>query len=54
VASTVDYLKTTLGEEAWTQGMNPALPDNEVFDNPYQYTEFKSESTRTARGDLFG
>jgi cytosine/adenosine deaminase-related metal-dependent hydrolase len=54
VESTVDYLKTTLGEEAWTQGMNPALPDNEVFDNPYQYTEFKSESTRTARGDLFG
>jgi cytosine/adenosine deaminase-related metal-dependent hydrolase len=54
VASTVDYLKATLGEEAWTQGMNPALPDNEVLDNPYQYTEFKSESTRAARGDLFG
>jgi len=54
VASTVDYLQTTLGEEAWTQGMNPALPDDEVFDNPYQYTEFKSESTRAARGDLFG
>jgi cytosine/adenosine deaminase-related metal-dependent hydrolase len=53
VASTVDYLRATLGEEAWVQGMNPALPDNEVFDNPYQYTEFKSESTRAARGDLF-
>jgi cytosine/adenosine deaminase-related metal-dependent hydrolase len=54
VASTVDYLQATLGEEAWTQGMNPELPADEVFDNPYQYTEFKSESTRAARGDLFG
>jgi 5-methylthioadenosine/S-adenosylhomocysteine deaminase len=25
-----------------------------VLDNPYQYTEYKSESTHGARGSLFG
>ena len=34
--------------------MNPDLPTTEVLDNPYQYTEFKSDSTHGARGSLFG
>ena len=35
--------------------MNPDLPPSgEVLDNPYQYTEFKSESTHGARSSLFG
>jgi 5-methylthioadenosine/S-adenosylhomocysteine deaminase len=35
--------------------MNPDLPaDDEVLDNPYQYTEYKSDSTRGARGSVFG
>jgi hypothetical protein len=25
-----------------------------VLDNPYQYTEYKSESTHGARGSMFG
>ena len=54
VESTVDYLRSTLGEEAWAQGMNPDLPHDEVLDNPYQYTEYKSESTHGARGSVFG
>ena len=28
--------------------------DDEVLDNPYQYTDYKSESTHTARGSMFG
>ena len=52
--ATVDYLRSALGEEAWAAGMNPDLPTTEVLDNPYQYTEFKSDSTRGARGSLFG
>ena len=43
-----------MGDEAWTGGMNPDLPHDEVLDNPYQYTEYKSESTREARGSMFG
>jgi cytosine/adenosine deaminase-related metal-dependent hydrolase len=54
VEATVEHLRSSMGEEAWLAGMNPALPDQEVLDNPYQYTEYKSESTREARGSLFG
>jgi cytosine/adenosine deaminase-related metal-dependent hydrolase len=55
VEATVDHLRSALGEEAWAQGMNPEMPsDDEVLDNPYQYTEYKSDSTHGARGTVFG
>jgi cytosine/adenosine deaminase-related metal-dependent hydrolase len=54
VEATVDYLRSALGDEVWKAGMNPDLPKDEMFDNPYQYTEYKSESTREARGTIFG
>jgi hypothetical protein len=54
VEATVGYLRSELGEQAWAAGMNPDLPTSEVLDNPYQYTEYKSESTHGARGSLFG
>jgi len=54
VEATVGYLRGALGDEAWNAGMNPDLPKDEMFDNPYQYTEYKSESTREARGTIFG
>jgi 5-methylthioadenosine/S-adenosylhomocysteine deaminase len=55
VERTVDYLRGAMGEEAWMGGMNPDLPsDDDVLDNPYQYTDYKSESTRGARGTVFG
>ena len=53
---TVEYLVGEMGEEAWVAGMNPALPegaDDKVLDNPYQYTEFRTDTTR-ARGTVFG
>ncbi|NUR09293.1 MAG: amidohydrolase family protein [Nocardioidaceae bacterium] len=54
VEATVEHLMTSLGDEAWKNGMYPDLPTDEVLDNPYQYTEYKSESTRSARGSMFG
>ncbi|MGY1843628.1 amidohydrolase family protein [Modestobacter sp. SYSU DS0875] len=54
VESTVEHLRSTLGEEVWAQGMNPDLPGDEVLDNPYTYTEYKSHSTHGARGRVFG
>ena len=55
VERTVEYLRGAMGEDAWLGGMNPDLPsDDDVLDNPYQYTEYKSESTRGARGTVFG
>ncbi|MCW2847150.1 MAG: putative Hydrolase [Marmoricola sp.] len=55
VDATVEHLRSALGEEAWAQGMNPELPgDDEVLDNPYQYTDYRSDSTHGARGTVFG
>jgi hypothetical protein len=54
VEATVDHLMKTLGNEAWAAGMHPELPTNAVLDNPYQYTDYKSESTHGARGSMFG
>ncbi len=53
--ATVEHLRSTMGEEAWLGGMNPALPedDGKVLDNPYQYTAFRTDTTR-ARGTAFG
>ncbi|MCV2490625.1 amidohydrolase family protein [Geodermatophilus sp. YIM 151500] len=48
VESTVEYLRSELGEEAWQQGMFPERPDAEaeILENPYQYTDYKDESKR--------
>jgi cytosine/adenosine deaminase-related metal-dependent hydrolase len=55
VESTVEHLRGAMGEETWQAGMNPALPeDGDVLDNPYTYTDYKSDETREARGSLFG
>jgi cytosine/adenosine deaminase-related metal-dependent hydrolase len=55
VDATVEHLRSALGDEAWAQGMHPELPgDDEVLDNPYQYTDYKSDSTHSARGTVFG
>jgi cytosine/adenosine deaminase-related metal-dependent hydrolase len=54
VEQTVEHLRSTLGEQAWTGGMDPDRPQDEVLDNPYQYTAYKSDSTHQARGSVFG
>ncbi len=45
VESTVDYLMGELGEEAWTNGMHPDIPETKVLDNPYTYTDYRSGAT---------
>jgi adenine deaminase len=39
VGQTVDHLMQALGDEKWVNGMNPALAPEELFDNPYQYSD---------------
>ncbi|MCW2582964.1 MAG: putative Hydrolase [Klenkia sp.] len=55
VDATVEHLRTTMGEETWQAGMHPAMPEAgaAVLDNPYTYTDYKSEATHGARGSLF-
>jgi cytosine/adenosine deaminase-related metal-dependent hydrolase len=45
VEATVDYLRGTLGEEAWAKGMSPDVPETKILDNPYTYTEYHSGTT---------
>ena len=55
VNDTVEYLQSTLGVPTWRKGMNPDLPGaEEVLDNPYTYTDYKSDTTHAARGTVFG
>jgi 5-methylthioadenosine/S-adenosylhomocysteine deaminase len=49
VESTVSYLRGAMGEEAWAAGMNPDIPQREILDNPYQYTDYRSSSTHESR-----
>ena len=55
VESTVEYLRSSMGEDVWQAGMHPDLPsDDKVLDNPYTYTEFRTAATREARESIFG
>lgn len=45
VERTVEHLRSTLGEEAWAQGMNPDVPETKILDNPYTYTDYQSAAT---------
>lgn len=56
VDATVEHLRSAMGEDVWRQGMNPDLPggDDKVLDNPYQYTDYRSDTTHGARGTVFG
>ncbi len=47
VEQTVDYLRAELGEDAWEKGMNPDVPQVEVLDNPYTYTDYGTAATHT-------
>jgi 5-methylthioadenosine/S-adenosylhomocysteine deaminase len=51
VGRTVEYLRAALGAEAWANGMNPEIQPGEVFDNPYQYTDWDSKSAVWKHGD---
>lgn len=48
IEDTVEHLRQTLGDEVWNQGMNPDIPETKILDNPYGYTEFRTDATRKA------
>jgi adenine deaminase len=53
IENTVGYLRSELGEQAWAAGMYPDQAATERLENPYQYTDFKSDTTTIAREDAF-
>ncbi|GAA2488021.1 amidohydrolase family protein [Winogradskya humida] len=46
VESTIEHLRSTMGEEAWLKGMNPDVPETKVTDNPYTYTDYDAGSAQ--------
>jgi 5-methylthioadenosine/S-adenosylhomocysteine deaminase len=46
VAETVDYARSTLGPQAWQEGMTPELPATERIPNPYTYTDYDGGDSR--------
>jgi cytosine/adenosine deaminase-related metal-dependent hydrolase len=49
VEATVEYLRSAVGPEAWEKGMNPDIPQTKVLDNPYTYTDYRTDATHRAR-----
>jgi 5-methylthioadenosine/S-adenosylhomocysteine deaminase len=46
IDATVEHAMRTLGEEPWTAGMHPDVPERTILENPYQYTEWDAGSAR--------
>ncbi|MDG4829070.1 amidohydrolase family protein [Solwaraspora sp. WMMD1047] len=46
VGRTVEYARSTMGDEAWQQSLTPELPPTERVPNPYTYTDYDGGSTR--------
>jgi N-acyl-D-aspartate/D-glutamate deacylase len=52
VAETVEFARSTMGEDAWREAMTPELPPTERIPNPYTYTDYSgSEDRHQARPD---
>ncbi|AWB93472.1 amidohydrolase family protein [Aeromicrobium chenweiae] len=51
VEESLEHLRSTMGEEAWLQGMNPDVPETKILDNPYTYTDYRDTSTHDRVGD---
>ncbi|NBM16318.1 amidohydrolase family protein [Streptomyces sp. GC420] len=43
VGATVEHTRTTLGEDAWREAMEPELPETETISNPYTYSKYRGE-----------
>jgi cytosine/adenosine deaminase-related metal-dependent hydrolase len=46
VGRTVDYARSTMGEDAWRESLTPELPAEDRIPNPYTYTSFDGGDSR--------
>jgi 5-methylthioadenosine/S-adenosylhomocysteine deaminase len=50
VGATIDFARSTMGEDAWRESITPEVPPDERIPNPYTYTNYTGSSDRhTAR-----
>ncbi|HTT91953.1 MAG TPA: hypothetical protein VMF65_20530 [Acidimicrobiales bacterium] len=55
MARTVDYARSTMGEQAWHEAITPELSPSERIPNPYTYTRYSgSDDRHRARQDDAG
>ena len=46
IEETVEFAMRELGEDAWTSGMHPEIPERKLLENPYQYTDWDAGAAR--------
>jgi cytosine/adenosine deaminase-related metal-dependent hydrolase len=49
VEETIEFALRELGDERWTAGMHPEVPETTILENPYTYTEWGADSTQRRR-----
>jgi 5-methylthioadenosine/S-adenosylhomocysteine deaminase len=49
VEETVEFAMRELGEEKWTAGMHPEIPETKILENPYQYTQWDAGAAQWKR-----
>jgi 5-methylthioadenosine/S-adenosylhomocysteine deaminase len=49
VEETVEFAMRELGEEQWTAGMHPEIPETRILENPYQYTQWDAGAAQWKR-----
>ena len=46
VSRTVDYARSTMGEDAWRESLTPEIPTTQRIPNPYTYTDYDGGTTQ--------
>ena len=49
VEETVEFAQRELGDDVWTSGMHPEIPQAEILQNPYQYTDYDAGEAQWKR-----
>jgi 5-methylthioadenosine/S-adenosylhomocysteine deaminase len=44
VDDTVEFAMRELGDRNWVAGMHPEVPETQVYENPYQYTDYRGRA----------
>jgi hypothetical protein len=49
IEETVEFAQRELGEDVWKSGMHPEIPEQNILENPYQYTEWDAGAAQWKR-----
>ncbi len=49
IEETVEFAQRELGDDVWKSGMHPEIPEQNILENPYQYTEWDAGAAQWKR-----